>query len=235
MLRPAVFAPTLGALLLAACDADEPAPAGPVGGGNPVPGGSTGGGEVDAGSPADGGSGVGDGGTALRTPSGCVEVDGLNNRLLVTLGETPIDFEPTRAFATWVDQACGETPRRLMIGFTDDDGCRVGVGDRLLFLVDAEEIGSGLVPIGAPMQIAFAEAMDVRLIRDVGGARVVHGNCEGGDGVVTWDFLDAEGGRQAAAFDMTLTDCADEPSEFPLTVAGALDVTLEDTFDAICR
>ena len=48
MLRPAVFALTLGALLLAACDADEPAPAGPVGGGNPVPGGSTGGGEVDA-------------------------------------------------------------------------------------------------------------------------------------------------------------------------------------------
>ena len=126
--------------------------------------------------------------------------------------------------------------RQLAVVLTENDECRTGAGRRLVFLLDADEIGEGLIPIGSPIQIAFSTAMDVLFIQPPadGVEATSWSNCLGSDGDVTWEFLSGDPGRQTAVFNMNLLDCTGDPAAVPISVTGQIDVVLDTAFEDAC-
>ncbi len=224
------------ALLCGACDDSDPAPPAPLGGSGPGPG-TGGSGDRDAGVDDDGGM-VDDGG-AVETDAGmaCTEVtvDDFDNRALVIQGGEDLEFTPQRAFAAWSSGPC-DGVRQLVVVLTENDDCTLGVGRRLVFVVNADEIGDGLIPVGAPIQVAFSTAMDVLFIQPPsdGVPATTWTNCLGSDGDVTWEFLDDEPGRQTGVFNVSLLDCAGSPAAIPISVSGQVDVVLDVAFEDVC-
>ncbi|MEM9067460.1 MAG: hypothetical protein AAGE52_03110 [Myxococcota bacterium] len=221
------------ALSLVACGSEDPAPPAPIGGNPPPTGGGVGGGrdggvaETDAG-PTDGGVVP----TCVEVPAGDIV-----NRVVITQGGTPVDFVPQSGFVTFNPNSCDGGLAEVVVVLTEDPNCSLGIGRRVVFVAAADEIAEGLIPVGAPIQIAFSEALAVRYIEPAGaaGESIIWGNCnDGSDGDVTWDFLDGEGGTQAADFNMTLVDCSPEATEAPLQVVGSLSLPLDITFADVC-
>ena len=187
------------------------------------------GGAVEDGAPADA--------AALDAAMACTEVDpdDFDNRALVIQAGIDLAFQPRRAFATWTPGPCTGR-RQLVIVLTERDECTLGVGRRLVFVMDADEIGEGLIPVGSPIQIAFSSAMSVLFIAPPsdGVPATTWSNCTRSDGDVTWEFLDPTPGRQTGVFTMSLLDCLGEPAAAPISVSGQVDVTLDTTFEDVC-
>lgn len=221
------------ALACMGCEESDPAPPAPLGGGGPSPGG--GGGNRDAGT--DGAIDDGAPSDAPDASTSCTEVstDDFDNRALVIQGGTDLEFVPQRAFATWTPGPCSGV-RQLALVLTENDECRSGAGRRLVFLLDADEIGDGLIPVGSPIQIAFSTAMDVLFVSPPSGgvAATTWSNCTGSDGDVTWEFLSREPGRQTGVFNLNLLDCAGDPAAVPISISGQVDVVLDVAFEDAC-
>lgn len=225
------------ALACVGCQDSDPAPPPPgLGSGGPGPG-------VGGGGNRDGGSDDGaidddamiDAATDASMSCTEVSIDDFDNRALVIQGGTDLEFTPQRAFAAWTSGPC-DGVRQLVIILTEGEECRSGIGRRLVFLLDADQIGDGLIPVGSPIQIAFSTAMAVIFVQppDDGVAATSWRNCTGSDGDVTWEFLSAEPGRQTGVFNLNLLDCTGDPAAVPISVTGQVDVVLDAAFEDVC-
>ncbi len=222
--------PVLVLLAAAACDSSTPAPPAPVGG--------TGGGRVGVPGPADSGTAA-DASSPVDAslPPGCVTIGDDTNRAAVSQGGVDRGFTARSAFATYRAAPCDSSERELLLVLSEAEGCGTQAR-RVVLTIDEAEVGAGLIPIGAPLQLAFATALTLRYIEpDVSATDGVWGNCtEAADGSLTFERLDVgvPGGRAAAFFDGTLVDCSEAGGEAPVQIRGAIDVPLELSFEEVC-
>lgn len=239
--RTAVLGCAALVLALAGCGEDELAP--------PAPGsdGSTGGGGPPIGSGRDGGDGsdgdrpdgaLPDGGL----PLGCVEItDDDDNEVTVeavasTDGGTAPAFAPDRAYFKWNPDSCDtpEAERRLLAALTEGQ-CLTGLGKRLVFSLQADQVGTGIAP--GTQSVSLSSFLGVLFVEPRPGEadNELWSNIADSSGDVTIEEVgDAPGDSFRATFNFRLPNADDTPDP-ALRFNGSIDVTLEQPFDEVCR
>jgi hypothetical protein len=220
-------------LALPGCQDEEAAPpGGGPGGGTGFPIASDAGTDAAADAGADGSTGPSDAGL----PPGCVPVEdpasGANRATITaTTMESPPSFEPTRAYARWNPAECDLPPqdRRVLVGLTEGE-CRPGLGKRLVFQLQADQIGTGLAP--GSVDVSFNQFLNV--VFTVPATSALWSNTSDSSGSVNFEELgDTAGDPLRGTFNMQLVPSAGG-ADGRINVRGAFDVTLRRDFEEVC-
>ena len=108
---------------------------------------------------------------------------------------------------------------------------------QLIFALSRDDIGTTIMATENLLETEpFDDALRVRFVVPLDATTTAQwGTCSGAAGTVTFDDLgNVPGSELRATFSMTLTDCVEPIDEAPILVTGAFDLTLTESFDAIC-
>jgi hypothetical protein len=183
-----------------------------------------------------GGDASADAGDAGADPCVVVAPGDSDNGATVTVAGSgdPVDFVPTRAYVRWNAAACVDPT--LLVALTAG-ACEPGIGERIVFQLREEGIGTVLRPGPATLSPELQEALGVRYVVPAGGEgpAATWGDCAGAEGEL--EFVDVgslPGERIALRFDLLLSDCDAAVVDPLLSVTGSIDLTVSEAFEDVC-
>jgi len=137
-----------------------------------------------------------------------------------------------RAEVTWDPWACSREPPILEIAL-GAAACGGEIGDRLVFRLDASQLGAGRLGDGLPIPITSSADLEIRLLLYSRGLEF--GSCSGAAGLLTMEEGGlSDGAPLVGSFDLTLSDCAGASSGTLLLVRGRFELTLPRSLALEC-